>query len=214
MVSYIVTGAAGVGKSWLLRRAAATRGGEESLTRHFLHFRQERLRQGIRESADSSLVQWIDSRLRRGTLTLDTAADYLQKVERGMAALGQPVRSELTRQHGQTLRRIGSFAPSRTPASAPAAVGDGTRLLVTLRRRRDPQAAAMVAAMWGLACRASDLRLLVPADCVRVDEGGGAVAWELDLHEKPSMAAAGKRRPPQVLAAGPLADVFAEWLAV
>ncbi len=38
-------------------------------------------------------------------------------------------------------------------------------------------------------------------------------AWELDLHEKPAMAAAGRRRPPKVLAAGPLADVFAEWHA-
>ncbi len=196
----------------LFRRAAATRRSEEALVRAFLQFRALRESTGVQESLTLSLLHWIDSRLRRGTLALDSAADYLEKVERHLGSMGIRIDTPVVRQHRQALRRMGSIAPSKATASVPARVAEVQALLVALRRRGDLQSAAMVAAMWGLACRASDIRKLTAADCVPVD-GPGGVAWELDLQEKPATAAAGRRRPPKVLVGGPLADAFGEWVA-
>jgi integrase len=138
----------------------------------------------------------------------------MERVERCLEHSGLPVRSPLTKHTRDAYRRMASIAPSQQPASVPARVAEVTALLARLRRRRDAQAAAMVAAMWGLRCRASDLRRLVAGDCVRAVEPDGAVAWEVSLHEKPATAAAGQRRPPKVLSPGPLAEYFAAWLAV
>ncbi len=196
----------------LFRRAASTRRGEESLTHAFLRFRALRKGTGVRESLTLSLLHWVDARLRRGTLALESAADYLEKVERGLLSMGLRVDTQVVQQHRQALRRMGSIAPSKATASTPARVADVQALLVALRRRGDLQAASMVAAMWGLVCRASDLRMLTVADCVPVDAPGG-VAWEVDMHEKPAAAAGARRRQPKVLVGGVLADVFGDWVA-
>eukprot|EP00662_Eupelagonemidae_sp_cell21_P048811 gene48811-31378_t len=174
----------------LFSRAASTRAGVAWLLRSYDSFRRT-----CREPPDVALCLWADRRLARGTAALDTVAEYMSKV---MHALDGhlPIRTSLTMDTYAAYRRMGSIAPSRTPASAPAHVQDVTALLLALRRRSDLQAAAMVAAMWGLNCRASDLRRLVHADCGRVVDDG-AVSWELWLHEKPAAQAGARRRPPK-----------------
>ncbi len=103
--------------------------------------------------------------------------------------------------------RIGGIV-QRKPNAPPAQVEEVSAVLEELLRRRDRQAAALVAATWGLRGRMGDLRAVMPSDVQTVREFG-TVAYRIRLRQKPDRFG---RRPPVDLVAGPCADVFGDWL--
>ncbi len=193
----------------VFRRSAAARSGEEGLAASFQRFEQRHQLRGRRQRRDRLLLQWARWRVRRSKtgVSLLSAATMVEKVERAMEESGRPLRSALTRATRRAWMRIGGIV-QRKPNAPPAQVEEVGAVLEKLLRRRDRQAAALVAATWGTRCRMGDLRALMPADVQTVREYG-TTGYRIRLRQKPDRYG---RRPPVDLVAGPCADVFGDWL--